>query len=120
MRSAPGGAVGTQYRIDATSGSVLRKQSLNHDVSFQYRVYADPDDNRPLDGAIADVTPHPACVPDLLVRDPVDSNLITIESLNEPGDPWLPEGARTTAGELVTATAGAFWAGRRAQARLAH
>ena len=105
VRSAPGGAVGTQYRIDATSGSVLRKQSLNHDVSFQYRVYADPDDNRPLDGAIADVTPHPAGVPDLLVRDPVDSNLITIESLNEPGDPWLPEGARTTRGNNVHAYA---------------
>jgi predicted alpha-1,6-mannanase (GH76 family) len=30
-------------------------------------------------------------------------------------DARLPEGARTTAGELVTATAGAFWAGRRTQ-----
>ena len=98
-------AVGTEYRIDAQSGAVLRRRSLNQDVSFQYRVYADPDDNRPLDGAIADVTPHPTGQPDLLVRDPVASTLITMESFNEPGDPWLPEGARTTRGNNVHAYA---------------
>ena len=105
LRSDRGRAIGTEYRIDAATGAVIRKRDLNHDVSFQYRVYANPDDRRPTDGALADVTPHPAGVPDLVVRGPAPSRLITMEAFNEPNDPWLPEGARTTRGNNVHAYA---------------
>jgi len=97
-------AVVTEYRIDAQSGAVIRKRSLTHDAAFQYRAYVDAD-GRPLDGALADVTPHPSGVPDLIVRDPVDSRLMTMDGFNQPGDPWLEEGARTTRGNNVHAYA---------------
>jgi MYXO-CTERM domain-containing protein len=105
LRSDRGGAVGTEYRIDAATGAVIRTRGLNQDVSFQYRVYADPDDRRPLDGALADVTPHPTGVPDLLIREAAPSSLITMEAFNGPNDPWLPEGANTSRGNNVHAYA---------------
>ncbi|HEU5057669.1 MAG TPA: M36 family metallopeptidase [Kofleriaceae bacterium] len=105
LRSDRGGAIGTEYRIDAATGAIIRKRSLNQDASFQYRVYADAEDKRPNDGALADVTPHPTGEPDLLVRDPAPSRLVTMEAFNEPNDPWLPEGARTTRGNNVHAYA---------------
>ena len=105
LREDAGRAIGSEYRIDAVTGAVIRSRRLDRDASFQYRAFVDPDDKRPLDGILADVTPHPSGVPDLVVRDPVDSNLVTMESFNQPGDPWLPDGATTTRGNNVHAYA---------------
>ena len=49
-----------RYLIAADDGRVLERRNLTADVAFNYRVFADTTgDRRPLDGPIADYTPHP-------------------------------------------------------------
>jgi Fungalysin metallopeptidase (M36)/K319L-like, PKD domain len=77
---------------------------------FQYRVFADPTaPNRPLDGPVADATPHPTGSPDGFTPAFVAPVLVTMDGFNSaPGgghDPWLDPGATTTAGNNVVAYA---------------
>ncbi len=105
LRSEGRRARGAEYLVDARSGAIARSRRLENDVSFQYRVWADPADARPLDGPLADVTPHPTGDPDNM--DPADTSpsLITMEAFNQPNDPWLAGGATTSRGNNVDAYA---------------
>src|SRR5262249_43347867 len=74
---------------------------------YTYRVWADPADGRPLDGPLADYTPHPTGIPDGSIGAPVAPSLIMMEGFNHnPSnlvDPWLPSGAAQTKGNNVDA-----------------
>ena len=70
-----------RYLVAADDGRVLERYNLTADVAFKYRVFAETTgDFRPLDGPIADYTPHPAGIPD--GSDPafVPPALVEIES----------------------------------------
>jgi len=109
-------------RIDAThsdliralvdgEGRVLERKSLVADAAFNYRVFAETTgDLRPLDGPIADVSPHPTGVPDGSFPAFVDPALVTVDGLNHPlgsaiPDPWLIQGRTETQGNNVEAYA---------------
>jgi hypothetical protein len=94
----------------AADGRVLDRRSLVEDVAFRYRVFADPSgDLRPLDGPIADVSPHPTGVPDGNFPGFIAPTLVTVEGLNHPlsgiPDPWLPSNRTETFGNNVEAYA---------------
>ena len=105
LRDDAGRARGAEYLIDAARGDVLRQKRLDADAEFQYRVWADPDDARPLDGPLADVTPHPTGEPDGTSPAGTAPSLITMEAFNQPGDPWLADNATTSRGNNVDAYA---------------
>ncbi len=93
--------------VGAADGKVLYRQNLTQSDAFQYRVWADPADKRPLDGPQADFSPHPSGVPDGSRPAFIPPNLITMESFNHAPanavDPWLPTGATETRGNNVDA-----------------
>ena len=97
--------------VAGDDGRVLEHRSLVADAEFTYRVFAEPTgDRRPLDGPIADVSPHPTGVPDGSYPETVPSTLVTVDGLNHPAgaagpDPWLPGGATETIGNHVDAYA---------------
>lgn len=92
------------YVIDAQKGRVLQRRNLTSHAEYEYRVWADTTgDKRPLDGPIADFTPHPTGVPDGSYPDFVPSTLVTMEGFNQFGDRWLPDGATETSGNNVDA-----------------
>ena len=63
--AAPPRSDAYRYLIAAQDGRVLERHNLTADAAFRYRVFADASgDFRPLDGPIADFTPHPAGLPD--------------------------------------------------------
>ncbi len=91
-------------------GRVLERQSLVADVAFKYRVFANDLDLSPLDGPIADVSPHPTGVPDGSFPAFVDSTIVGIDGLNHPAgssipDSWLAAGRTETLGNNVEAYA---------------
>jgi hypothetical protein len=93
-----------RYLVAAGSGKVLRNVDLKSHEAFNYRVYAETTgDKRPLDGPIADWSPHPAGVPDGSYPAYIPANLVNIDGFNEPGDPWLAADATTTVGNNVEA-----------------
>jgi hypothetical protein len=92
---------------------VLERHNLTADAAFRYRVFADATgDLRPLDGPIADFTPHPTGVPD--GSDPafVEPVLVSMESFKTRPpmaiDPWLSPTAVQTLGNNVDAYADLF------------
>jgi extracellular elastinolytic metalloproteinase len=94
------------YVIDAIDApDVLFRRSLTNPVAFQYRVFNAGDAIfRPADGP-APGTPHPTGRPDGFQAPTIESRLIDIECLPVPGDPWLPDDARTTDGNNCIAYA---------------
>jgi hypothetical protein len=93
-----------RYLVAAGSGKVLRNVDLKSHEAFNYRVYAETTgDKRPLDGPIADWSPHPAGTPDGSYPAYIPANLVSIDGFNEPGDPWLAADATTTVGNNVEA-----------------
>ncbi len=92
------------YVIDAHTGAVLQRRNLTAHAAFSYRVFADASgDLRPLDGPIADFTPHPTGVPDESYPAFIAPTLVTIDGFNQFADPWLPAGATETVGNNVDA-----------------
>lgn len=96
------------YVIAANDGRVLFRQSLTHSEKHSYRVFADDDGElRPLDGPIADHTPHPNGTPDGSYPAFVAPVLVSVDGLNtNPAntfDPWLLPGAVDTRGNNVDA-----------------
>ncbi|HEY8375456.1 MAG TPA: M36 family metallopeptidase, partial [Nannocystis sp.] len=97
-----------QYVLSARDGQLLYRNNATAADSFKYRVWADPDgDFRPLDGPIADWTPHPTGFPEGGPAPNVPSVLIDMEGFNtnpdNKPDPWLPPGATETRGNNVDA-----------------
>jgi hypothetical protein len=91
-----------RHLIAASNGKVLRNVNLTAHEAFNYRVYAETTgDKRPLDGPIADWSPHPAGTPDGSYPAYVPSSLVSIDGFNEHGDPWLAADATTTVGNNV-------------------
>lgn len=90
------------YVIAADDGRVLHRRSLVSD-DFQYRVWAEPGGlHTPLDGPIADFSPHPTGTPDGSFPAFIPPVLVTMDGFNtnpngDP-DPWLVSGATATRG----------------------
>jgi large repetitive protein len=98
------------YVVSAETGELLERDHLTQDAAFTYRVYADTAAPfTPLDGPIADWTPHPSGVPNGSSPPFISPVPITIDGFNtNPGgtfDPWLVAGATTTTGNNVDAYA---------------
>lgn len=99
---AAGDAYG--YVIGAREGRILYRASLQQADTFAYRVWAEPaGDKRPLDGPVADFTPHPAGAPDGTYPPFIDPDLVSIDGFNGPADPWLSPGATQSKGNNVDA-----------------
>lgn len=93
------------YVIAADDGRVLHRRSLvAHD--FTYRVWAEPSGlHAPLDGPIADFSPHPTGTPDGSFPAYIAPALVTLGGFNTPPggtpDPWLDPAATVTRGNNV-------------------
>lgn len=107
--SRAGSTDGDAHRtiLAAADGRVLEHYSLVADAAFSYTVFAETTGNfRPLDGPIADASPHPTAVVNSGYYPAyVAPSTVTVESLNGPNDPWLPDGATETNGNNVHAYA---------------
>lgn len=93
------------YVISGQDGRVLFRNSLKHDESFNYRMFADTTGNfRPFDGpdGVAG-SPHPTGLDDNFQAAFATENEILVESLLGATDPWLPATATTTNGNNVDA-----------------
>jgi hypothetical protein len=102
-----------RYLLSALDGRVFERHNLTADAAFRYRVFADATgDFRPLDGPVADYTPHPTGLPDGSTPEFVAPALVAIESLkSKPAgavDPWLSAAAVQTLGNNVDAYADLF------------
>ncbi len=98
------------YVVSAETGELLEREHLKQDAAYSYKVYSDTTAPfTPLDGPIADWTPHPAGVPNGSAPPFISPVTITLDGLNtNPGgtfDPWLATGATTTTGNNVDAYA---------------
>ncbi|MBK8254318.1 MAG: M36 family metallopeptidase [Polyangiaceae bacterium] len=92
------------YVVSADKGTLLRRQNLTSEAAFKYRVWADTaGDMRPLDGPIADFTPHPTGVPDGSFPAYVAPALVSMEGFNKFADPWLAPDANNSRGNNVDA-----------------
>ncbi|HEX3480155.1 MAG TPA: M36 family metallopeptidase [Kofleriaceae bacterium] len=95
-----------RFLISDANGSVVRTVDLVANDAFVYRAFAETTGNRtPLDGALANFTPHPTGVPDGSLPGPGPYNLVVMEAFNGPHDPWLATNATTTTGNNVDAFA---------------
>jgi hypothetical protein len=97
-----------RYVVSAVDGKVLLRSNLTADAAFNYRVWAETDGpRRPLDGPLADVTPHPTGTPDGVNPTFITPNLVTMDGFNTNKDgvfdPWLGTGATQTLGNNVDA-----------------
>ncbi|HVK75775.1 MAG TPA: M36 family metallopeptidase [Kofleriaceae bacterium] len=94
--------------VGARDGRVLARRDLTHDA-FQYRVFAENGgDKRPLDGPVADFSPHPTGEPGGARPSFIPPNLVSVDGLNHPADgaaadPWLAADATETVGNNVDA-----------------
>jgi hypothetical protein len=96
------------YVIAANDGRILHDQSLTMHEAFNYRVFADPTGlNTPLDGPIADATPHPTGLVDGFKPPFVEPVMIAMEGFNKnpdgKADPWLKAEDTFTFGNNVNA-----------------
>ncbi|XXY50784.1 M36 family metallopeptidase [Sorangium sp. So ce269] len=94
----------------ASDGRYLYRENLSHAAAFDYRVWAEEGDKHiPLDGPLADFSPHPTGQPDGTMPRFIAPSLISIEGLNTSPDggvdPWLPDDATSTSGNNVDAYA---------------
>lgn len=84
---------GYAYIVAANDGRILNRQDLVANEAFNYRVWADPADGRPLDGPQADYTPHPTGNPDDPEPPFIAPNVVSMEGFNRnpngQADPWL-------------------------------
>ena len=98
---------GFAYIVAANDGRVLNRQDLVANEAFNYRVWADSADGRPLDGPQADYTPHPTGNPDDPEPPFIAPNMVAMEGFNHnpngQADPWLPNGSVETVGNNVDA-----------------
>ncbi len=104
--SGPSGQDDDAYAlvVAADDGRILRRRSLVHHAAYTYRVYADASGRHtPMDGPIANLTPHPTGLADKASVSFVPPNLVTIDGFNATQDPWLPAGATETRGNNVDA-----------------
>src|SRR5262245_6694058 len=108
-----------RYVIAADDGRVLERRDLTVSekrkdppsapppVDFLYRVYAEPSNQRPLDGPQQDLSPHPTGFPDGTTSPFLPSNLVTMGGFNNPpsgvADPWLAPDATETNGNNADA-----------------
>ena len=108
-----------RYVIAADDGRVLDRRDLTVSekrkhppsspppVDFLYRVYAEPSNQRPLDGPQQDLSPHPTGFPDGTTSPFLPSNLLTMGGFNNPpsgaADPWLAPDATETNGNNADA-----------------
>ena len=107
-----------RYVVAADDGRVLERRDLtvsekppgtapDPPADFTYRVYAEPANQRPLDGPQIDVSPHPTGLPDGTMPPFVPSNLVTMGGFNHPltgvADPWLAPDATETSGNNADA-----------------
>lgn len=91
-------------------GRILERHSLVADAVFKYRVFANELDLSPLDGPIADVSPHPTGIPDGNFPAFIAPVIVGVDGLNHPAgssvpDPWLVAGRTETQGNNVEAYA---------------
>jgi hypothetical protein len=96
------------YVIAADNARILHEQSLTMQDAFNYRVWADPAGlNAPLDGPIADITPHPTGLVDKHKQEFVAPVLVAMEGFNKNpdgrADPWLKPDDTFTFGNNVFA-----------------
>ena len=114
-------ATAFRYVIAADDGRVLERRDLtvsekrkdppvnppDPPADFLYRVYAEPSNQRPLDGPQQDLSPHPTGVPDGTTSPFLPSNLVTMGGFNHPPsgvpDPWLAPDATETNGNNADA-----------------
>jgi len=94
--------------VAADDGAVLERADLTAYDAYQYRVWAETaGDHQPLDGPVADFTPHPTGSPDGTRPPFVAPALVAMEGFNHNAnggaDPWLPVGATQTLGNNVDA-----------------
>ncbi|WP_437302209.1 M36 family metallopeptidase [Sorangium sp. So ce388] len=94
----------------ANDGRYLYRENLSHAAAFDYRVWAEEGGKHiPLDGPLADFSPHPTGQPDGTMPRFIAPSLISIEGLNTSPDggvdPWLPDDATSTSGNNVDAYA---------------
>lgn len=94
------------FVVAADDGQLLWRKNLTADAAFDYRVFVDGA-GRPLDGPIADHTPHPTGIPDGSYPAFVAPVLTSMEGFNQnpdgQADPWLPDAAFQTFGNNVNA-----------------
>lgn len=94
------------FVVAADDGQLLWRKNLTADAAFDYRVFVDGD-GRPLDGPIADHTPHPTGIPDGSYPAFVSPVLTSMEGFNTnpdgQADPWLPDSAFQSFGNNVNA-----------------
>jgi len=92
------------YLVADRGGRIVSEANLLQQDAFVYRAYAEKTGNRrPLDGPLADFSPHPTGVPDGSAPGFVDANLVVMEAFNQTFDKWLPDNATTTSGNNVDA-----------------
>lgn len=104
--SGPSGQDDDAYAlvVAADDGRILRRRSLVHHAAYTYRVFADAAGRHtPMDGPIANLTPHPTGLADKTSLSFAPPNLVTIDGFNATRDPWLPAGATETRGNNVDA-----------------
>ncbi|HEY8212352.1 MAG TPA: M36 family metallopeptidase [Myxococcaceae bacterium] len=94
--------------VSAEDGAVLERADLSASDAFQYRVWAEQTgDKRPLDGPVANYTPHPTGMPDGTSPGFTAPVLVSMEGFNTNpsglADPWLPASATETLGNNVDA-----------------
>lgn len=85
--------------ISARDGALLVRHSMIHHESFTYRVYADPE-GTPWDGPLRNTAKPYMDGTELQL---LDASTITLESMNDRGDAWLPPGSTETVGNHVDA-----------------
>ena len=108
-----------RYVVAADDGRVLERRDLTVSEKkippsdppamdeFNYRVYAEPFNQRPLDGPQQDLSPHPTGVPDGTTSPFLPSNFVSMRGFNHPPsgvpDPWLAPDATETVGNNADA-----------------
>ncbi|MET0390780.1 MAG: M36 family metallopeptidase [Polyangiales bacterium] len=92
------------FVIGSDDGRVLWQTSLTANEAFKYRVWAEPDGKHiPLDGPIADCTPHPTGVPETYTPMFTPPVLVEMDGFNKHADPWLDSAATYSFGNNVEA-----------------
>ncbi|WP_433926160.1 M36 family metallopeptidase [Sorangium cellulosum] len=94
----------------ADDGRYLYRENLSHAAAFDYRVWAEEGGKHvPLDGPLADFSPHPTGQPNGFTPRFIAPSLISLEGFNTSpdggADPWLPDDATSTRGNNVDAYA---------------
>ncbi|HRI66512.1 MAG TPA: M36 family metallopeptidase, partial [Polyangium sp.] len=98
------------YVVSAEDGELLQRDHLTENAAYNYRLWAETTgDKTPLDGPIADWTPHPTGMPNGQNPPFIASSIVNMDGFNtNPGgtfDPWLPANATATNGNNVNAYA---------------